>query len=467
MKANSSRGLIRELHHLSLLFKLLDIVIVYLSLYVLSIYAGNIQWVPNYSLLGLVASLVFIFTAESSRLYQSWRGVAFSLLLQRVLLVWFVCAICLMIIGYLTKVTGEFSRVLLTSWFLLVPVLLLLWRSVFKVILNHFRSQGFNSRQVALVGANNLSSLVIRHIKATPSLGMYIEGLYDDRSEDRGDSIDLIVGRSDDLVNKAKEGKIDIVYITLPMLAEVRIKQLIDELADTTASVYILPDIYTYQLFNGSWSDLAGHPMVSVFETPFNGADAFVKRVQDIVFSTIILTVISPVLLAISIAVKTTSLGPIIFKQRRYGVAGDDISVWKFRSMTCEDNGAEVTQAIKGDCRITPLGSFLRRTSLDELPQFINVLRGDMSIVGPRPHAVAHNELYRKKIRGYMMRHAVKPGITGWAQINGWRGETDTLDKMEGRIDCDHWYISNWSNWLDIKIIFLTIFKGFTSKNAY
>ncbi|MBQ0789208.1 MAG: undecaprenyl-phosphate glucose phosphotransferase [Cycloclasticus sp.] len=440
---------------------------VYLSLYVLSIYAGNIQWVPNYSLLGLVASLVFIFTAESSRLYQSWRGVAFSMLLQRVLLVWFVCAICLMIIGYLTKVTGEFSRVLLTSWFLLVPVLLLLWRSVFKVILNHFRSQGFNSRQVALVGANNLSSLVIRHIKATPSLGMYIEGLYDDRSEDRGDSIDLIVGRSDDLVNKAKEGKIDIVYITLPMLAEVRIKQLIDELADTTASVYILPDIYTYQLFNGSWSDLAGHPMVSVFETPFNGADAFVKRAQDIVLSTIILTVISPVLLAISIAVKTTSIGPIIFKQRRYGVAGDDISVWKFRSMTCEDNGAEVTQAIKGDCRITPLGSFLRRTSLDELPQFINVLRGDMSIVGPRPHAVAHNELYRKKIRGYMMRHAVKPGITGWAQINGWRGETDTLDKMEGRIDCDHWYISNWSNWLDIKIIFLTIFKGFTSKNAY
>ena len=364
---------------------------------------------------------------------------------------------------------GSFDayRVLVTTWFVLVPVLLLLWRAVFNTVLNYFRSKGYNSRQVALVGANKLSGQVIEHINSNMSMGLHVEGLYDDRVVNRDDATDMIVGPSQALIDKVNEGKIDIVYITLPMKADKRIKSLIELLANTTVSVYMLPDIYTYQLFNGSWSNVAGHPIVSVFETPFRGMDGFIKRAQDVVLSVIILSIISPVLLLIAAGVKFTSAGPVFFKQRRYGVSGENIDVWKFRSMTTQDDGDLVKQATKNDARITPLGGFLRRTSLDELPQFINVLMGDMSIVGPRPHAVAHNELYRKKIRGYMLRHAVKPGITGWAQINGWRGETDTLDKMEGRVDFDHWYISNWNVWLDVKIIFLTIFKGFVSKNAY
>ncbi|HAI96722.1 MAG TPA: undecaprenyl-phosphate glucose phosphotransferase, partial [Methylococcaceae bacterium] len=254
----------------------------------------------------------------------------------------------------------------------------------------------------------------------TQSLGMILQGLYDDRGEERhAQLVYPILGNTDALVKNAQSGKIDLIYITLPMKAEERIKEVVNKLADTTVTVYLVPDLYTYQLFNGSWTNMAGHPIISVFESPFLGLNSYAKRAQDIVLSIIILTIVSPVMLVISAGIKLTSKGPVLFKQRRYGISGEEITVWKFRSMTTQDNGNNIKQATKDDARITPLGSFLRRTSLDELPQFFNVLMGDMSIVGPRPHAVAHNELYRNQIRGYMLRHAVKPGITGWAQVNG------------------------------------------------
>jgi putative colanic acid biosynthesis UDP-glucose lipid carrier transferase len=208
-------------------------------------------------------------------------------------------------------------------------------------------------------------------------------------------------------------------------------------------------------------------PVVSIFESPFYGLDGWVKRAEDIILGSMILLLISPLMLVIAFAIKFTSSGPILFRQRRYGLNGAVVQVWKFRSMTVCEDGEHIPQAKKMDMRITPLGAFLRRTSLDELPQFFNVLQGRMSIVGPRPHAVAHNEQYRKLIRGYMLRHKVKPGITGWAQVNGWRGETETLDKMQKRIECDMEYIQNWSLGLDIKIIILTVFKGFTGKSAF
>lgn len=191
------------------------------------------------------------------------------------------------------------------------------------------------------------------------------------------------------------------------------------------------------------------------------------KRLEDIILSLFILLLISPLLIIISLAVKITSPRPVIFRQTRYGMDGKPIKVWKFRSMVVMENDTEVKQATKDDVRVTNVGKFLRRTSLDELPQFFNVLFGEMSIVGPRPHAVSHNEQYRSLIEGYMLRHKVKPGITGWAQINGWRGETDTLDKMEKRIEFDLEYIRSWSVWLDLKIIVMTIFKGFVNKSAY
>lgn len=265
----------------------------------------------------------------------------------------------------------------------------------------------------------------------------------------------------------AKERDFRHVYVALPMQASERIKEIIDYFSDSTARVYIVPDFFTYDLIQSRWRNVGQVPTLSVRDTPFYGLTTFVKRLEDIVVSSIILTLISPLLLAVSIGVKLSSPGPIIFKQYRYGIDGKKIKVWKFRSMKVMDNGNVVKQATKNDPRVTKFGSFIRRTSLDELPQFINVLQGRMSIVGPRPHAIAHNEEYRKIVNKYMLRHKVKPGITGWAQINGYRGETDTLYKMEKRVEYDLTYIRNWSLWLDIKIIFLTVFKGFAGKNTY
>jgi len=208
-------------------------------------------------------------------------------------------------------------------------------------------------------------------------------------------------------------------------------------------------------------------PVVAVCETPFTGINGIIKRATDLLLATLILILISPLLLIIAIGVKVTSPGPVIFKQRRYGLDGEEILVYKFRSMSVCEDGGQIQQAKKNDQRITPLGAFLRKSSLDELPQFINVLQGRMSIVGPRPHAVAHNEMYRKLINGYMVRHKVKPGITGWAQINGLRGETETLDKMKARIDFDLDYLRNWSPMLDLKIIVNTVGVVLKDQHAY
>jgi putative colanic acid biosynthesis UDP-glucose lipid carrier transferase len=237
--------------------------------------------------------------------------------------------------------------------------------------------------------------------------------------------------------------------------------------SDTTASVYIIPNFFMYNLINARWQNVGSIQTLSVYDTPFQGGSEILKRLEDVVMSILILTLIAIPMLIISAAVKLTSPGPVIFKQNRYGLDGKKITIYKFRSMTSMDNGDVVKQATKNDARITPLGAFLRKTSLDELPQFINVLQGSMSIVGPRPHAVAHNEQYRKLVEGYMLRHKVRPGITGLAQVNGLRGETETINKMVKRVEYDLEYIHRWTVWLDIKIILKTIFNGFRNKNAY
>jgi putative colanic acid biosynthesis UDP-glucose lipid carrier transferase len=207
--------------------------------------------------------------------------------------------------------------------------------------------------------------------------------------------------------------------------------------------------------------------VVSVFEHPFYGADGLLKRATDLVLASLLLVLLAVPMLVVAMAVKLTSAGPVFFRQRRYGMDGREIKVWKFRSMRVCDDGPLVRQATQNDARLTPIGGFLRKTSIDELPQLLNVLGGTMSLVGPRPHASAHNEDYRRRIQGYMLRHKVKPGITGLAQVNGWRGETDTLFKMERRIEYDHQYIREWSLWNDMKILMQTVFIVLRQKNAY
>jgi putative colanic acid biosynthesis UDP-glucose lipid carrier transferase len=300
-------------------------------------------------------------------------------------------------------------------------------------------------------------------------LGTRVAGYFDDRAPSRLQPIAPRenLGRLSALADYARASRVDVIYIALPMASQPRILKLLEDLRDTTASIYFVPDIFVADLIQGRVGSIGGLPVVAVCESPFTGFDGVVKRLSDFALASLILLAISPLMLAIGIGVKLSSPGPVLFKQRRYGLDGRRIVVYKFRSMTVAEDGDVVRQATKDDQRVTRFGAFLRRSSLDELPQFINVLQGRMSIVGPRPHAVAHNEMYRKLIRGYMIRHKVKPGITGLAQVNGLRGETDTVDKMKARIDCDLAYLRNWSLALDLKIVLKTVVVVVQRRNAY
>ncbi len=292
---------------------------------------------------------------------------------------------------------------------------------------------------------------------------------YDDRNASRFSYMTKspFKGKVRALIEEAHAGRIDEIYIALPMVALDRIRYFLSMMSDTTVDTYIVPDLYSYSSHVSQLRSISNIQTISIFSSPFEGVGSFIKRLEDLVVGGLITIMISPLLLFVAAGIKLTSRGPVFFKQDRYGLSGQKIKVWKFRSMKVMENDAVVTQATKNDPRVTRFGAFLRRTSLDELPQFFNVLQGTMSIVGPRPHAVTHNEQYRQLVENYMVRHKVKPGITGLAQVNGYRGEVDTLDKMEKRVHYDIEYIQSWSLWLDIKIIIGTIFKGFVGENAY
>lgn len=444
-----------------------DVCLIAISFWVCSsLYGAEIQE-PQLAAL-LVVSLFFLLFAEAKGLYQSWRFSGLINEIGRVAFVWCASLIFLMAIAFLFKASNQYSRVVITVWCFIAPTIMISLRLMLRSWLKVFRRKGLNSRSLAFVGTRELSEVLASKFMHNASLGVQVIGFFDDRITMSDSLVGLkYVGDISELIRYARAGKLDFVYITLPYSEEEKVMTVVKALADTTVTVYIVPDFFISDLSHARWINMDGIPIVSVFESPFYGVDGWLKRTEDIFLASLILVLISPLMLTIAIAVKVTSVGPILFKQRRYGLKGEVIEVWKFRSMTSLDNDTNVPQATREDPRITRLGRFLRKTSLDELPQFINVIQGRMSIVGPRPHAVAHNEQYRKLIDGYMLRHHVKPGITGLAQINGWRGETDTLDKMKNRVDYDLEYIRTWSLLLDFKIIFITIFKGFSHNNAY
>jgi putative colanic acid biosynthesis UDP-glucose lipid carrier transferase len=320
-----------------------------------------------------------------------------------------------------------------------------------------------------MVGVNDLSVKLAQRVDENPNLRMAVSGFFDDREASRqpDDQKVALLGGMSDIPTYVRENNVNTIFISQPISAQPRIRKLLSELQDTTASIYFLPDIYVFDLIQARFDSVAGLPVVAICESPFTGINSMVKRGSDFALALMIQIMLLPVMLGIAIAIKANSPGPVIFRQRRYGLDGEEIIVYKFRSMTVCEDGARVIQATKDDQRVTRIGAFLRRTSLDELPQFFNVLQGRMSIVGPRPHAIAHNELYRKQIKGYMLRHKVRPGITGWAQVNGFRGETDTLDKMEARIAYDLDYLRRWSLSLDLWIIVRTVGVVLKRDNAY
>lgn len=432
----------------------------------------KLEWLPSYSLLLLSAIVLFSFLTESSRSYKSWRDISISDEIMAVGSNWLVVVFIFVAIQFTFQPVDLYNREMVLYWFILTPIELISWHSIMRMALRFFRYTGVSAQTVAIYGATELGSGLEKRIQSMPWAGYKFVGFFDDRKTNGSRRFisdqNLIKGGSQDLIDQARAGNIDTIFITLPLAAENRIKSLLNELSDTTVSAYMMLDLFSFDLLNASWLDVQGMPAVSIFESPHTGIDNITKRCLDLVFSTLILGLIAVPMLAIALSIKLTSKGPVIFRQLRYGIGGESIHVWKFRTMTSMDAGdTEVKQACRTDSRITKLGRFLRRTSLDELPQFFNVMAGTMSIVGPRPHAVTHNEFYRSAIHGYMLRHKVKPGITGLAQVKGYRGETDTLEKMEGRIKYDLEYIRSWSLWLDIKLIVMTVFVGFTNKNAF
>lgn len=450
-------------------YRLLDVAVIMLMLQ-LAISAFSLDRSIEYLTPGLVASLLFLLFAESLQLYRSWRGAALVRTLTMTSTAWLFACVLVFTIGFFAKVSESYSRLAIGTWMLSSLIALNLWRTLFREILRTARARGYNTRKVAIVGINDAAVHMRRQLESNRELGYQFCGFYDDRCHTRlieshpGSKLE---GSIDQLIDLTRRNKFDVIFIALPLKAQKRINTILEKCGDTTASVHLIPDFFTYNLLNARLYEVGDMQTLSVYDSPLFGINDVLKRLFDIVFSFSVLTVIALPMMLIAAAIKLTSKGPVIFKQVRYGLDGRTIEVWKFRSMTTMDNGATVRQATKGDARITPLGAVLRKTSLDELPQFINVLQGRMSVVGPRPHAVAHNEEYRKLIPYYMLRHKVKPGITGWAQINGFRGETDTLEKMEGRVNYDLDYIRNWSLLMDVKIIILTLFKGFVSGNAY
>jgi len=423
----------------------------------------------------VVAMLSFLLPPPRPRSYGSSQLIPPTLpVAGRVVVRWMVVVGVLLAIGFITKYSGDFSRKVVVCWIVLTPALMILVSLCLQELRRHLMFDPAMVRRVAFAGYNDVSLALARRISESEELtGLKAEGFFDDRSPDRLGVAGVSAGRSHilghlpDLIPYVKRRGIDVVFIALPVRHIRRVMQLLDELRDTTASIYYVPDIFAVDLIQARSGELFGIPVVALCETPFCGYRGVVKRITDIALAASILIIVSPLMLALAVMVRLSSPGPILFAQRRYGLDGREITVWKFRTMTVAEDGARIVQARKHDPRITRIGGFMRRYSLDELPQLCNVLQGRMSLVGPRPHAVAHNEEYRKLIKGYMIRHKVPPGMTGLAQINGCRGETSRIEEMQARVNYDLEYLRRWTPLLDLKILLLTAVRLLRDEKAY
>lgn len=467
---------------------LLDPFIIW-SMLILTTWMYDEDFTSYYLVLVIITFFISSYIYERILIYRNWRKGRLLAYMRDTIMGWLVIIAILIFLGYATKFHNQFSARVLLTWFIATPLILIASHLTVRSIVTNLYNKG-KLRSAIVIGANETSLAFIQHIAELPFLLISYQGFFDERNSSRiagdfgshlgelsnpptaatvsrPDNFGSRLGGLVDVVPYIQKHNIEMVFISLPMSSQPRIQKLMDELPDTTASIYFLPDIYIFDLMQTRFEYIGDVPVVAMNESPFVGVDGVVKAASDFVLALLIIILLSPLMACIALAVKFTSPGPVIFKQRRYGLNGEEIIVYKFRSMTVTEDGAKIEQAKQNDQRLTKIGGFLRRTSLDELPQFFNVLQGRMSIVGPRPHAVAHNELYRKLIKGYMLRHKAKPGITGWAQVNGWRGETEVLEKMKARIEHDLYYLKHWSIWLDLWIIFKTVWIVLRKDNAY
>ncbi len=415
----------------------------------------------------LVAAMAAMLLKSSVRVsgdaLAQWGGIAIDVISR-----WMMLFGGLLVIGYVTKFSAAYPRRVILTWTLVTPAVLIIVNVLLRAVMRRIFADPANSRRVIFAGYNDSSLSLATRLKDDHLSAMKVDGFFDDRSAERlGAGVGPpLLGKLPDMPDYVKSNFIDVIFVALPIRHIRRVLDLIEELRDTTASIYYIPDILVFDLIQSRTMEILGIPVIAMCETPFAGYRGVVKRLTDIVLCMAAMPLLLPLMGVISVAVKTTSPGPAIFRQRRYGLDGRPIVVYKFRTMDVTEDGDVIVQATKDDARVTPVGRFLRRYSLDEFPQFFNVLQGRMSLVGPRPHAVAHNEWYRKLIKGYMVRHKVPPGITGLAQINGCRGETALLEQMQARIDYDLEYLRHWSLMLDLKILARTVLRLVRDANS-
>lgn len=427
---------------------------------------------PEYVNALLVGALLTLVVFPFADVYSAMRGQSFWTTIKKLIQAVVMVFVLMAGLAFVTKSGVDYSRAWFACWALSSLTLLIISRLFLIVMLRVMRSHGWNERRVIVIGSGELAERIVKTLNQAAWTGFRITKIFEDEIRNANATLQHIpISETPGDLNEyfnIVDNRVDEIWIALPLRSEERVRSILHELRHHTIHVRYFLDIFGFGLFNHTVTELAGFPTVNLNSTPMVGVNRVVKAIEDRVLATLILLLISPLLLVIALFIKLTSRGPVFFKQLRHGWDGRVIKIYKFRTMVLhqEDEG-KVTQAKANDERVTKFGRFLRKTSLDELPQFINVLQGRMSIVGPRPHAISHNEFYKDSIYAYMQRHKVKPGITGWAQVNGWRGETETIDKMQKRVEYDLYYIENWSLGFDFKIIFLTLLQGFLNKNAY
>ncbi len=433
------------------------------------LYYGHLNWNDKYIITAIAAIPIFYLSAKASNLYRPYFVQFGEQQIRSLLVAWFLTLAGLLLMGYAFKSTHELSRVTMGLYAIILPVFLLISRLAVWRFIRAIDERGYGVRSAIIIGTDDNARALAESIACSSSIGLRFKGFVelDDRRPAEALAQGQVLGKVSDIAQLLAGDDVDIVYISVPMSDTDTLSKILKVLGDSTVSIFLVPDLYTAEIMQGTWITLGDVPTVCVIDGPTQGINPILKRIEDLVISTVSLTLLAIPMLFIAIAVRLTSPGPALYKQVRYGISGKPIVVWKFRTMSVMETTEDFVQATKNDSRVTRLGGFLRRTSLDEVPQLFNVLMGDMSIVGPRPHPVALNEAYRDKIFGYMLRHKVKPGITGLAQVNGFRGETDTHDKMEHRIRYDIEYINSWSMWLDLAIIIRTPLSLLRSENAY
>jgi putative colanic acid biosysnthesis UDP-glucose lipid carrier transferase len=433
------------------------------------IVAYDMPLMPFFHFLAIIVALLTFLLMHPPAPGRTAYGLQDSFPLSIALLLrWLVVLGALLALGYVTRFSQYYPRRIVLTWACLTPALTIGAALALRELLDQLLSNPANARKAVIAGCTESSQALADRLVEGNDSCLALAGFFDDRGGDRlnVNSQMRLLGKLADLPEFVKKAEVDVVFVALPIRHLSRVMALVDALRDTTASIYYVPDIGVFDLIQSQSASMAGIPVISMCETPFYGHRVVAKRIMDVTLAATMLLLLAPVMLLMAVLIHATSAGPVIFKQRRYGLNGEQIVIRKFRTMTVVEDGASIVQVSKADSRLTKLGQFLRRYSLDELPQLINVLQGSMSLVGPRPHAVAHNELFRTLIKGYMVRHKVLPGMTGWAQVNGLRGETKTLDQMEARVRYDLEYLRRWSLKFDLEILLKTALRVLNDSNA-